>query len=72
MALPGSSASFDQFRADDGECHAYAAQMVGGKTTQQSVALTARWSAPCLAPGVASYLEAQPAAKRLPCAAHAH
>jgi len=42
MVLPGSTRSFDQFRADDGECRQYSAAQVAGKdganegaTTQQ-------------------------------------
>ncbi|HXU42927.1 MAG TPA: glycine zipper family protein [Burkholderiales bacterium] len=31
MVLPGSTKSFDQFRADDGECRQYAAAQVAGK-----------------------------------------
>ena len=31
MVLPGSTRSFDQFRADDGECRQYAAAQVAGK-----------------------------------------
>jgi uncharacterized protein YcfJ len=30
MALPGSTKTFDQFRADDGSCRQYANQQVGG------------------------------------------
>ena len=36
LTLPGSGKSFDQFRADDYECRAYAYQQVGGTTPQQS------------------------------------
>jgi hypothetical protein len=42
MVLPGSTKSFDQFRADDGECRQYSAAQIAGKseanegtTTQQ-------------------------------------
>jgi hypothetical protein len=45
MVLPGSTKSFDQFRADDGECRQYASSQIGGKTAQnaanQSAATTA-------------------------------
>jgi len=36
MALPGSRMNFDQFRADDAECRAYASQGVGGQDAQQA------------------------------------
>ena len=36
LTLPGSGKSFDQFRADDYECRAYAYQQIGGTTPQQS------------------------------------
>src|SRR5690606_23863099 len=36
MALPGSQMSFDQFRADDYACRAYADQSIGGQSTQQA------------------------------------
>jgi len=35
MVLPGSSKSFDQFRADDQECRNYALASVGGQTPGQ-------------------------------------
>ena len=34
MALPGSGASFDQFRADDLQCQSYAQQVLGGRSAQ--------------------------------------
>ena len=36
MALPGSGASFDQFRADDYQCQSYAQQTLGINSPQQS------------------------------------
>ena len=36
MALPGSEMSFDQFRADDHSCRAYASQSIGGQEAQQA------------------------------------
>ena len=36
MTLPGSGKSFDQFRADDYECRAYAYQQVGGVSSRQA------------------------------------
>lgn len=36
MALPGSDMSFDQFRADDYACRAYASQSIGGQEAQQA------------------------------------
>ena len=36
MALPGSGASFDQFRADDYQCQSYAQQSLGSQSPQQS------------------------------------
>jgi len=36
MALPGSGASFDQFRADDYQCQSYAQQALGVQSPQQS------------------------------------
>lgn len=45
MALPGSGVPFEQFRADDAQCQAYAQQASGGTTAeaaaQQSAADTA-------------------------------
>lgn len=35
LVLPGSSKSFDQFRADDSACRQYAASQVGGTTPGQ-------------------------------------
>jgi len=35
MALPGTSATFEQFQADDGACQAYAMQTSGALTAQQ-------------------------------------
>lgn len=36
MTLPGSGKSFEQFRADDYECKAYAYQQIGGVTSRQA------------------------------------
>lgn len=36
LVLPGSSKSFDQFRADDQDCRMYAHAQVGGKTAEQA------------------------------------
>ena len=36
MVLPGSSKSFDQFRADDMDCRQYASAQVGGPTPEQA------------------------------------
>ena len=36
MALPGTGKNFDQFRADDAECRAYAQYQIGGTTAQDS------------------------------------
>jgi hypothetical protein len=36
MVLPGSTKTFDQFRADDGECRQYATAQIGGKNAQQA------------------------------------
>ena len=36
MALPGSGKNFDQFRADDAECRAYAQNQIGGTTAQEA------------------------------------
>ncbi len=36
LVLPGSTKSFDQFRADDGECRNYATAQIGGKSAQQA------------------------------------
>ena len=45
MVLPGSTKTFDQFRADDGECRQYSTAQIGGKSAQnaanQSAATTA-------------------------------
>ena len=38
MALPGGQMNFDQFRADDQDCRAYASQSVGGQDAQQTAA----------------------------------
>jgi hypothetical protein len=38
MVLPGSSKSFDQFRADDVVCRNYALESVGGVTASQAAA----------------------------------
>lgn len=45
MVLPGSTKSFDQFRADDGECRQYASSQVGGKTANKAAADSAAGSA---------------------------
>lgn len=36
MTLPGAGKSFEQFRADDYECRAYANQQIGGVTSRQA------------------------------------
>ena len=36
MALPGTGKTFDQFRADDADCRAYAQSQVGGATAQEA------------------------------------
>jgi uncharacterized protein YcfJ len=36
MVLPGSTKTFDAFRADDGVCRQYALEQVGGVTAQQA------------------------------------
>jgi len=36
MALPGGNRSFEEFRADDGECRAFAANSAGGPSAQQA------------------------------------
>jgi hypothetical protein len=36
MTLPGTGKSFDQFRADDGDCRQYAFAQVGGTTPNQA------------------------------------
>jgi hypothetical protein len=38
MALPGSGMSFNQFRADDAECRAYADDSIGGQTAANATA----------------------------------
>ena len=45
MVLPGSSKSFDQFRADDMECRQFAHYQVGGATTDSAAADSALKSA---------------------------
>jgi hypothetical protein len=45
MVLPGSTKSFDQFRADDGECRQYATVQIGGKSAQQAANQSAATSA---------------------------
>jgi outer membrane lipoprotein SlyB len=45
MALPGSGKTFDQFRADDGNCRGFAFQQVGGAGTNQAVSNSAVGSA---------------------------
>lgn len=37
LVLPGSMKSFDQFRADDGECRRYATAQIDGKGDQSTV-----------------------------------
>jgi hypothetical protein len=37
MSLPGTGKSFDQFRADDGDCRQYATAQIGGTTPEQAV-----------------------------------
>lgn len=36
MALPGSTKTFDQFRADEADCRGYATAQIGGKSAQQA------------------------------------
>lgn len=36
MVLPGSTKSFDQFRADDYECRQFASSQIGGATAEQA------------------------------------
>ena len=38
MVLPGGGKTFDQFRADDGECRNYSYYQVGGNTPNQAAA----------------------------------
>ena len=38
LVLPGSSKTFDQFRADDFDCRQYASMQAGGSTTDQVAA----------------------------------
>lgn len=45
LVLPGSTKSFDQFRADDGQCRQYATAQIGGKTAQQAANQSAATSA---------------------------
>ena len=45
LVLPGSTKSFDQFRADDMECRGYALNQSGGKTTEQAASDAAAKSA---------------------------
>lgn len=45
MALPGTGHSFDQFRADDSACRAYAYNQLGGQTAVSSATTTAVGSA---------------------------
>ena len=45
MVLPGSTKTFDQFRADDGECRGYATAQIGGKSAQQAANQSAATSA---------------------------
>jgi hypothetical protein len=45
LVLPGSTKSFDQFRADDGECRNYATVQIGGKSAQQAANQSAATSA---------------------------
>jgi hypothetical protein len=37
LVLPGSTKTFDQFRADDLDCRGYAYNAIGGKAAEQSV-----------------------------------
>ena len=45
MVLPGSTKSFDQFRADDQDCRQYASAQLGGATPEQAAADSAAKSA---------------------------
>ena len=36
MSLPGTGKTFDQFRADDGECQRYAFNAIGGTTAERA------------------------------------
>lgn len=45
MALPGSGKTFDQFRADDGNCRQFAFQQVGGVSANQASTASAIGSA---------------------------
>ncbi len=45
LVLPGSSKSFEKFRADDQECRQYASAQVGGATAQQAATDSAAKSA---------------------------
>jgi hypothetical protein len=45
MALPGTGASFDQFRADDASCQAYAQQMIGHGPNEAAASSTANSAA---------------------------
>jgi len=36
MALPGTGATFDQFRFDDAECQRYAFEQIGGTTAEKA------------------------------------
>jgi uncharacterized protein YcfJ len=45
MALPGTGKTFDQFRADDGNCRGYANQQVGGVDANQAATNSAVGSA---------------------------
>ncbi|MFN0305673.1 MAG: hypothetical protein ACKVQU_35575 [Burkholderiales bacterium] len=45
LVLPGSSKSFDQFRADDVECRQYAFESIGGKTAAENANVSGATSA---------------------------
>lgn len=45
MALPGSTKSFDEFRADDRYCRQYALEQIGGATASQNATNSAVTSA---------------------------
>lgn len=45
MVLPGSTKSFEQFRADDQDCRQYASAQLGGATPEQAAADRAARSA---------------------------
>ena len=45
LVLPGSSKSFDQFRAEDVECRQYAFESIGGKTAAENANVSGATSA---------------------------